>query len=51
MIERDGAGFTAGEKVIVYDGGLGVFRDGTWADLVEIDGGQRRRPSARFGRR
>src|SRR5260221_1054001 len=34
LIERDGAGFKAGEKVIVYGGGLGVFRDGTWADLV-----------------
>src|SRR5260221_6358750 len=34
LIERDGAGFKAGEKVIVYGGGLGVFRDGTRADLV-----------------
>jgi hypothetical protein len=34
VIERDGAGFTPGEKAIVYDGGLGVFRDGTWADQV-----------------
>src|SRR5260221_4755407 len=36
LIERDGAGFKAGEKVIVYGGGLGVFRDGTWADLVAV---------------
>jgi NADPH:quinone reductase len=36
VIERDGAGFKAGEKVIVYGGGLGVFRDGTWADLVAV---------------
>src|SRR5260221_12134557 len=34
LIERDGAGFKAGEKVIAYGGGLGVVRDGTWADLV-----------------
>src|SRR5258708_23566873 len=34
LTERDGAGFKAGEKVIVYGGGLGVFRDGTWAGLV-----------------
>jgi NADPH:quinone reductase-like Zn-dependent oxidoreductase len=36
LTERDGAGFKAGEKVIVYGGGLGVFRDGTWADLVAV---------------
>jgi NADPH2:quinone reductase len=36
LIERDGMGFKAGEKVIVYGGGLGVFRDGTWADLVAV---------------
>src|SRR5260221_5834957 len=34
LIERDGAGFKAGEKVIGYCGGLGVFRGGTRADLV-----------------
>jgi NADPH:quinone reductase-like Zn-dependent oxidoreductase len=38
LTERDGAGFKAGEKVIVYGGGLGVFRDGTWADLVAVPG-------------
>jgi NADPH:quinone reductase-like Zn-dependent oxidoreductase len=36
LIERDGAGFQAGQRVIVYGGGLGVFRDGTWADLVAV---------------
>jgi NADPH:quinone reductase-like Zn-dependent oxidoreductase len=36
LTERDGAGFKAGEKVIVYGGGLGAFRDGTWADLVAV---------------
>ncbi len=36
LTERDGAGFKAGEKVIVYGGGLGVFRDGTWADLLAV---------------
>lgn len=29
LIERDGEGFKAGQKVVVYGGGLGVFRDGT----------------------
>ena len=36
LIERDGEGFKAGQKVIVYGGGLGVFRDGTWADLMAV---------------
>src|SRR5258707_8681007 len=36
LIERDGAGFKAGEKVIVYGGGRGVFRDGPWAGLVAV---------------
>jgi NADPH2:quinone reductase len=36
LIERDDQGFKAGQKVIVYGGGFGVFRDGTWADLVAI---------------
>lgn len=36
LIERDGEGFKAGQKVIVYGGGLGVSRDGTWADLVAV---------------
>src|SRR5260221_14608042 len=38
LIERDGAGFKAGEKVIVYGGGLCVFRGGTWADLAGVAG-------------
>src|SRR5258708_16913210 len=42
LTERDGAGFKAGEKVIVYGGGLGVFRDGTWADLVAGSAASRR---------
>jgi NADPH2:quinone reductase len=36
VIARDGKGFKAGQKVIVYGGGLGVSRDGTWADLVAV---------------
>jgi NADPH2:quinone reductase len=36
VIERDGEGFKAGQKVIIYGGGLGVSRDGTWADLVAV---------------
>jgi NADPH:quinone reductase-like Zn-dependent oxidoreductase len=36
VIERDGQGFKAGQKVIVYGGGLGVSRDGTWSDLVAV---------------
>ena len=32
IVERNGAGFKAGERVIIYGGGLGVFRDGTWAE-------------------
>ncbi len=31
IVERNGVGFKAGERVIIYGGGLGVFRDGTWA--------------------
>jgi NADPH2:quinone reductase len=34
VIERSGGEFKAGERVIVYGGGLGVFRDGTWAEVV-----------------
>jgi NADPH:quinone reductase len=36
IVERNGAGFKAGERVIAYGGGLGVFRDGTWAELVAV---------------
>jgi len=34
VVEQNGPGFKAGERVIVYGGGLGVFRDGTWAEMV-----------------
>jgi NADPH:quinone reductase len=36
IVEQDGPGFKAGEEVIVYGGGLGVFRDGTWAEMVAV---------------
>ena len=36
VVERDGAGFKAGERVIVYGGGLGVFRDGTWVEVMAV---------------
>jgi NADPH2:quinone reductase len=36
VVEGDGEGFKAGERVIVYGGGLGVFRDGTWAEVVAV---------------
>jgi NADPH:quinone reductase len=36
IVERNVAGFKAGERVIVYGGGLGVFRDGTWAEVVAL---------------
>jgi NADPH:quinone reductase len=36
IVERNVAGFKAGEQVIVYGGGLGVFRDGTWAEVVAL---------------
>src|SRR5262244_184506 len=43
IVERNGAGFKAGERVIVYGGGLGVFRDGTWAEVVAVPGSSLRR--------
>ena len=43
IVERDGAGFKAGERVIVYGGGLGVFRDGTWAEVVAVPASSLRR--------
>jgi NADPH:quinone reductase len=43
IVERNGAGFTAGERVIVYGGGLGVFRDGTWAEVIAVPGSSLRR--------
>jgi NADPH2:quinone reductase len=43
IVERNGAGFKAGERVIVYGGGLGVFRDGTWAEMVAVPASSLRR--------
>jgi len=43
IVDRNGAGFKAGERVIVYGGGLGVFRDGTWAEAVAVPGSCLRR--------
>lgn len=36
VVERDAAGFKAGDRVLVYGNGLGVFRNGTWAELVSV---------------
>jgi NADPH:quinone reductase-like Zn-dependent oxidoreductase len=43
VVERNGAGFKAGERAIVYGGGLGVFRDGTWAEVVAVPASSLRR--------
>jgi NADPH:quinone reductase len=43
VVERNGNGFKAGERVIVYGGGLGVFRDGTWAEVVAAPASSLRR--------
>jgi NADPH:quinone reductase len=43
IVDRNGAGFKARERVIVYGGGLGVFRDGTWAEAVAVPGSCLRR--------
>jgi NADPH2:quinone reductase len=43
IVERNGTGFKAGERVIVYGGGLGVFRDGTWAEVVAVPASSLRR--------
>jgi NADPH:quinone reductase len=43
IVDRSGAGFKAGERVIVYGGGLGVFRDGTWAEVVAVPASYLRR--------
>ena len=43
IVDRNVAGFKAGERVIVYGGGLGVFRDGTWAEAVAVPGSCLRR--------
>lgn len=36
VVEQDSAGYRAGERVIVYGGGLGVFKDGTWVEQVAV---------------
>src|SRR5262245_4852182 len=43
IVEQKGGGFKAGERVIVYGGGLGVFRDGTWAEVVVVPASSLRR--------
>jgi NADPH:quinone reductase len=43
IVERNEAGFKTGERVIVYGGGLGVFRDGTWAEVVAVPASSLRR--------
>jgi NADPH:quinone reductase-like Zn-dependent oxidoreductase len=43
IVERGGPGFKIGERVIVYGGGLGVFRDGTWAEVVAVPASSLRR--------
>jgi len=43
IVDRNGAGFKTGERVIVYGGGLGVLRDGTWAEAVAVPGSCLRR--------
>jgi NADPH:quinone reductase len=43
IVERNEAGFKAGERVIVYGGGLGVFRDGTWAEVIAVPAASLRR--------
>jgi NADPH:quinone reductase len=43
IVEQNGPGFKGGEGVIVYGGGLGVFRDGTWAEMVAVPGSSLRR--------
>jgi NADPH2:quinone reductase len=43
IVERDGAQFKKGERVIVYGGGLGVFGNGTWAELVAVPNSSVRR--------
>ena len=43
IVEQNGPGFKAGEGVIVYGGGLGVFRDGTWAEMAAVPASSLRR--------
>jgi NADPH:quinone reductase len=43
VVERNEGGFRAGDRVIVYGGGWGVFRAGTWAELVAAPASSLRR--------
>ena len=43
IVESNAYGFNTGERVIVYGGGLGVFRDGAWAELVAVPASSLRR--------
>jgi NADPH:quinone reductase len=43
VVERNGGEFRAGDRVIVYGGGWGVFRNGTWAELVAAPASSLRR--------
>src|SRR4030095_11162256 len=43
IVEQNARGFKGGEGVIVYGRGLGVFRDGTWADVVAVPASSLRR--------
>ena len=43
IVESNGHGFKKGERVIVYGGGLGVFRDGTWTELAAVPASSLRR--------
>jgi NADPH2:quinone reductase len=36
IVERAAEGFAQADRVVVYGGGLGVFRDGTWAELIAV---------------
>lgn len=35
-VVRDGGQFKEGERVVVYGGGLGIFANGTWAELIAV---------------
>src|SRR5262252_3044036 len=43
IVEQNARGFKGGEGVIVYGRGLGVFRDGTWAEMVAVPASSLRR--------
>jgi len=36
IVVRNGGQFKEGERVVVYGGGLGIFGNGTWAELVAV---------------